>query len=317
MVDTLAAAASLAGLFCCFVVLFLMCAVHPFHFAGSAAGGAVSGVLLACMSEPNAEMSTEEVNLSIGDRLEVSWQVECIDGTSDQVWWGGTLQRSAKGVLEVRYDAEHDFEEETREVAFWSPSELRDLALSESLLWRHPGAGDDETDQDEEGEAEVSATSGQKRARDVADLGPGTLVKAQLDGSGRTFSAWIETVNDDGTLDLAYDGSVVQGVPADMVEPVALETTVADALERGEEGEHIDGTEAFFDAFTAALTSGPTFQRLSAHQQAVAGEKVKALRTFFEEELAALRTKRGHGAMVTDADVQAMLPRVVARSKAV
>jgi hypothetical protein len=268
------------------------------------------------MTEPTPEMSPEDVNLAIGDRLEVSWEVQCTDGSSDQVWWGGTLQRSAKGALEVRYDAEHGFEEETREIAFWSQSEIRDLALNESLVWRQPGAGDDEADQDEDEEAEAASNGAQKRARDVADLEPGTLVKARLDGSGRSFSASIETVNEDGTFDLSYDGSLVQGVPADMVEPVALETTVADALERGQAGEHIDGVDAFFDAFIAALTSGPKFQKLTAHQQAVAGERVKALRPFFEEELAALRAERGHGALVTDADVQTMLPRVMARSQA-
>mgnify|MGYP003685636389 CR=1 FL=1 len=267
----------------------------------------------AAAEEQRTDLSLSEVGLIEGGRLEVAWEVECTDGTSETVWWGGCVQRAACGTLEVQYDPDHGFEEETRKVAFCSRSELRDLVLDESLPWRLPGAGDDE--EDSEDEATEATADTKKRAREELVLEPGTLVKARLDGSGRSFSASIEQVNEDGTLDLACDGSLVQGVPADLVEAVALESNVADALDRGGEGDHINGTNAFFDAFTAALTSGPTFQRLSAHQKAVASEKVRALRPFFEEELTKIRAERGEGATVTDADIQAMLPRVMARSK--
>jgi len=275
------------------------------------------------VADPPKEMSPEELGLSAGDRLEVAWELELTDNDSGQVtaghvWWGGTLQRSAAGALEVRYGAEHGFAEETRAVAFWSDSEMRDLVLDESLPWRLPGAGDDD-EPDEDGEA--AATGGQKRARDedaAGGLEPGALVKARLEGSGLAISASIQAVNEDGTYDLAWGENLVQGVPADLVEP--LEGDPDDfvqpaVLSSADEPGGIDGIDAFFDAFIAALTSGATFQRLSAHHQAVASEKMQALRPFFEAELVEFDAEQGGRLLVTDTVIQEILPRVMARSQ--
>lgn len=268
-------------------------------------------------SDAPLKVSPESLGLSLGSRLEVSWDVVMEDETYT-VWWGGTLQSSEAGMLDISYEADHGFKSETRAITLCSNCELHDTLLNEKLAWRVPGAEENEEGEDdvEVGEEEAGeaveardeAIGSAKRAREGVALDVGAMVKARLDSSGRSFSASIESVgagvgvarhthrvpwrgpsacarrgvrsptlkdhhtlrqvNADGTYDLACDGALVEGVPAELVEAVALASGVADALERGS-AETIEGTSAFFDAFTAALTSGPKFLSLSAHQQAV------------------------------------------------
>ena len=56
-------------------------------------------------------------------------------------------------------------------------------------------------------------------------------------------------------------------------------------------------------------------QALDPARQAVASEKVFAMRPAFEAELQALQDERGNAATVTGEDIKAMLPRVIARQK--
>ena len=116
-------------------------------------------------------------------------------------------------------------------------------------------------------EGEVETTEAMEEDVEGGSLRVGALVKARLDASGRSFSASVHARNEDGTFDLSCDGSLVEGVPAALVEPVAVGAAVADSLLRDEPGGHIEGTSAFFDAFTAALTSGPKFRTLTAAPQ--------------------------------------------------
>ena len=57
------------------------------------------------------------------------------------------------------------------------------------------------------------------------------------------------------------------------------------------------------------------FARLSAEQQAFASEKVRAMKPHFDAELAIFREQRGWGAQVGAADIQAIVPKVMARSR--
>ena len=222
--------------------------------------------------------SLSDLGLAVGAEVEVSWEVELTDGSSGSVWWSGLLEAGVEpGSLQLKYAAAHGFEEETRAVRFVDSTLLMDTALQETLSWRMPGEEEGE-EEEEEGDVAAGEAVGAKRPRegeeeDVAggSLRVGALVKARLDASGRSFSASVHARNEDGTFDLSCDGSLVEGVPAALVEPVAVGAAVADSLLRDEPGGHIEGTSAFFDAFTAALTSGPKFRTLTAAPQPAGG----------------------------------------------
>ena len=76
-----------------------------------------------------------------------------------------------------------------------------------------------------------------------------------------------------------------------------------------------ESIEDFFQIFVRSLTSGAMFQQLDPEKQAIASEKVKAMRPLFEAELQALKDERGHGATVTGEDIKDLLPRVMMKAK--
>lgn len=266
---------------------------------------------------PPDALPLSSLRLAAGSSVEVCWDVEMTDGTDAQVWWKAEIheaQTEEAGHLLV-YEADHGFEAEERTVIFTSSTQLTDVELAQSLEWRELGSTRELADVDSatlDAEEAAAASSDD----DAGPLQVGVLVKAQLDGSGAFFSAVVAASNDDGTLDLQCDDqTLVQGVPRERVQPVAVSGEVAAALGREEE-ECVEGVDAFFNTFVQALTSGAMFAKLSPEQQAVASAKVRGLRPHFEAELEAFRSDRGLGAVVTGEDIQAMLPRVMARSAA-
>ena len=141
----------------------------------------------------------------------------------------------------------------------------------------------------------------------------GSAVKARFQGGELWRAGTVAEHNADGTIDVLYeDRTLEQGVPRDLVRGVKLSAAAARALaeEDGQPAPAAEGVEAFFEIFVASLTGGAMFQRLSAEQQAVASEKVRAMRPAFEAELGALQEERGYGATVTGEDVKAIPPSV-------
>ena len=172
-------------------------------------------------------------------------------------------------------------------------------------------------------------------------LALGTAVKARYQGGDKYCAGMIHAANPDGTHDVLYDDHVLeQGVPRDMIEVVEMEANVAADLAAGDGQTVANSVNEFFETFVASLTSGAAFARLDAQQQvsianphtlsglglsdpqspplfqAFASEKVRAMRPHFEAEFEALRERRGWGATVTGADINEMMPKVMARAKA-
>ena len=179
--------------------------------------------------------------------------------------------------------------------------------LGESLDWRFEGA------EHVGAEGEAAAEAGTLAAYPV-----GSAVKANVQGDGVFYAAVVEAHNEDGTVDVLCeaDNTVVQGVPLEFIQPVAITSGVAAQLEADGDEQHIDGVDTFFNLFVQSLMGGATFARLTPAQQAVASEKVQGLRPHFEAELGEFKDKRGHGATVTSEDITTMLPRVMARAQA-
>jgi hypothetical protein len=191
-------------------------------------------------------------------------------------------------------------------VVFSSPSLVWDTALSEGLKWRVEGGECAE----EPEEAEEAA------AADDDELPIGSAVKARFQGGEVWHAGTVAAHNEDGTLDVLYeDRTLEQGIPRELVQGVALSREVAAALAAGDSAPTpvVEGIDSFFEMFVSALTSGATFQRLDPAKQAVASEKVRAMRPAFEAELGALRDERGHGATVTGEDIKAIVPRIMKR----
>ena len=245
------------------------------------------------------------LGLAIGDVIEVLWEVEMSDGTDEAVWWAARVEAIAEDVADgaqLVYAPQHGFEEEARRVLWVSEHQLWDALLRETMPWRR------------EGEAyEVPAAE-----PDDSPLPVGATVKARFQGGERFCAGSIAAAHEDGTYDVLYEDQVMEeGVPRDVIELVDLEPSVQAALD-GEDGEAAaEGIDSFFEMFVAALTGGAAFQKLSAERQAIASDKVKAMMPFFEAELKGLRDERGWGAMVTGEDIKTIIPKVLARSKAV
>ena len=246
--------------------------------------------------------------LSLADqsRVQVSWDVEFEDGTQGMAWWGATLfvdENENETPTTLLYDAEFGFEEEKRCVSFCSKDELWDFALNERMTWRR-FSDDSQLDQ---------------AAEDQGQIGVGSLVKARIDASGDKYSAIVDSINEDGTVDLALEDKterkVVQSVPLDLIDRVALSNEACAALEDDDKEEKIDGVNAFFEAYCRTLMNSETFKNLDASQRAVASEKVRSLFPYFEAEMEEFKKERGVGAIVTQVDIKDILPRVMERSR--
>eukprot|EP00946_MAST-07B_sp_MAST-7B-sp1_P002711 g2711.t1 len=94
----------------------------------------------------------EGVELKVGTRVEVQWDVEQPDEDvgSVAIWWGATyMGRSADGKTKgtakqhavhlLMYDARAGYEECESEVVFMSMSRLLDVAEKDTLMWRYEG----------------------------------------------------------------------------------------------------------------------------------------------------------------------------------
>jgi len=261
-----------------------------------------------------------DVGVALGATVEVLWDVELDDGSSDSVWWAakvGEPTEEEAGAARLVYVADHGFEEETRRVLFLDDNHLWDTGLKEPLPYRREG--EKGPDLEPAGENEEGAAEGEEGEEEADDDGGdggafrvGTTVKARFQG-GRYCAGTIAAANADGTYDVLYEDHVLeQSVPGDCIETVSLAPSVRAALADG-------GTVAaesvsdFFEIFVNSLTSGPAFARLTPDQKRIASEKVQAMRPHFDAELKELRDQRGWGALVTGEDIKELLPRVAAR----
>ena len=168
----------------------------------------------------------------------------------------------------------------------------------------------------EAAEEEEEASPATARRTDDA-LPVGASIKARFQGGTKYCAGVVHAAHADGTYDVLYEDHVLEeGVPRDMIELVELNSSVAAALAEGggEEG-LISGVSEFFELFVSSLTSGATFAALSAERQAIASEKVRAMRPHFEAEFDALKERRGWGAVVTAPDIKELIPLAMARAK--
>lgn len=251
--------------------------------------------------------SLATVGLAPGDRLEVCWQLELADSEEPQpVWWGAVvnLAEDEDGLsYTLGYEAAHGFEAEDRRVVFCVDGTLWDSSLREILDWRPEGewGAVPEDEEDEEGSGE-------------GVLQIGASVKSRFQG-GEFHAGSIAARHADGTFDVLYEDAVMEeNVPREMIELVEITPTVQAAIDQGRENVAAESINDFFDLFVNSLTSGAKFASLSAEKQAIASERVRALKPHFESELVALREQRGRGAQVTGEDIQTLLPRVMARA---
>ena len=308
-------------------------AASPAAAAASPAAAAASPA--ADAESPAARVRVEglplaEVGLAAGEKIEVLWEVEMSDGTDESVWWGAHIGDDVDGTSHsLTYLAQHNFEQETRRVQFLAGSFCWDVVLQERLPYRREGeegpelpspasaqeVGADEGEEGEEGEA-GEADGEAKAPLPKGAIAPGTSVKSRFQGGERFCAGTIHSAHPDGTYDVLYDDKVLEeNVPRDMFEVVELTESVRAAQASGDEVK-AESIDAFFDTFVNGLTSGPAFSKLSAERQAIASEKVRGMRPFFEAELTKLRDERGWGALVTGEDIKILIPRVVAAQRA-
>lgn len=208
-----------------------------------------------------------DVGVAMGATVEVLWDVELDDGSSDSVWWAakvGEPTEEEAGAARLVYVADHGFEEETRRVLFLDDNHLWDTGLKEALPYRREG--EKGPDLEPEGENEEGAAEGEEGEEGADDDGGeggafrvGTTVKSRFQG-GRYCAGTIAAANADGTYDVLYEDHVLeQSVPSDCIETVSLAPSVRAALADG-------GTVAaesvsdFFEIFVNSLTSGPYAQ---------------------------------------------------------
>jgi hypothetical protein len=281
-------------------------------------------------------LSLSSANLAVGERVEVLWEVEMSDGSDEKIWWGAVILADAEGgdepgACRLEYEAQHGFETEQRRVVIIEGSFLWDAALKEQLPYRKEGCEGPVLPEAEEAEAADGPTieDGEEGGDDDEDededdgpppedsLPKGTAVKARFQGGDRAYAGTIHKARRDGTYDVLYDADHVleEGVPRDVIEVVEMSSSVRAALASAGSESTIDGSEELFSTFVSALTSGAMFSKLTAEQQAVASEKVRAMRPHFEAELAAFREERGWGATVTAEDIKVILPKIIARSR--
>ena len=102
-----------------------------------------------------------DVGVAMGATVEVLWDVELDDGSSDSVWWAakvGEPTEEEAGAARLVYVADHGFEEETRRVLFLDDNHLWDTGLKEALPYRREG--EKGPDLEPEGENEEGAAEG-------------------------------------------------------------------------------------------------------------------------------------------------------------
>uniref|UniRef100_A0A383WDR3 Uncharacterized protein n=1 Tax=Tetradesmus obliquus TaxID=3088 RepID=A0A383WDR3_TETOB len=138
-------------------------------------------------------VSIDQLGLTIGDRIEVKWQVQPDEGDPIERWWGASITAaeptasSGTPAYSIRYDTwpECDFnEEEQAEVALLNTHRLLDLRQQEVMAWRREGDGyepaDTDSEEEEEGEGiaaddedEALAEGAEGRSFTVAELAAG------------------------------------------------------------------------------------------------------------------------------------------------
>eukprot|EP00879_Flechtneria_rotunda_P016489 GHRR01017255.1.p1 GENE.GHRR01017255.1~~GHRR01017255.1.p1 ORF type:complete len:165 (+),score=64.66 GHRR01017255.1:532-1026(+) len=96
-------------------------------------------------------VSTDQLGINIGARIEVMWQVEPEEGEPYKRWWGANIMAagqqepastsgsSAQHVYDLKYDAFDDFAEEVVRVQLLSNHQLLDMSQDEIMFWRHEG----------------------------------------------------------------------------------------------------------------------------------------------------------------------------------
>jgi hypothetical protein len=281
----------------------------------------LAGVPPSQAAKPEGK-SLKDVGLEVQSKVEVLWEVEMSAGADEAVWWSASVapdpESDEVGATRLVYVPQHGFDEETRRVVFLAGSYLWDCALKERLPYRREGEEGPTLDPSspEADGADVDEPGSDPTLDDPSndELPLGCAVKARFQG-GRFCAGAIQEVHEDGTYDVLYEDKVLeQNVPRDMIERIAGGDNLS--IEEREKGNvAAESSEDFFNLFVTSLTNGPMFAQLSAEQQAVASEKVHAMRPHFDAELAAFRDQRGWGAMVGADDIKQMLPRVMARAR--
>ena len=293
-------------------------------------------------------IALDAARLAVGERIEVLWEVEMSDGADERVWWGAVIKAaedddnaessSAAGEVRLEYEAQHGFGTEERRVLVLEGSYVWDRVLGERLPFRKEGeegpplaeaeegeesAGIKEEgaeDDDGEEQAEADDEDGDEGPPPEGALPVGTAVKARFQGGERAYAGTIHKARADGTYDVLYDADQVleEGVPLDVIQVVEMSASVRAALSAGGDGSTIaaNSEDELFSTFVGALTGGAMFAKLTPEQQAVASDKVRAMRPHFQAELAAFKEERGWGATVTGEDIKVILPRIIARSRA-
>eukprot|EP00882_Tetradesmus_deserticola_P025149 GHRQ01027608.1.p1 GENE.GHRQ01027608.1~~GHRQ01027608.1.p1 ORF type:complete len:168 (+),score=59.31 GHRQ01027608.1:241-744(+) len=115
-------------------------------------------------------VSLDQLGLSLGDRIEVKWQVQPDEGEPVERWWGArisaaqpTAASSGSPAYTIKYDTwpECDFtEEEEGDVALLSTHRLLDVRQQEVMAWRREGDDYEPESESEEEEGEDGAQSG-------------------------------------------------------------------------------------------------------------------------------------------------------------
>ena len=276
----------------------------------------------AKMAKPEG-LALSTAGVSIGSTIEVLWEVELEDGDTESVWWAAKVgvddSSEEPGAARIDYVPQHGFEAETRRVILMADNWLWDAVNKDKLPYRKEGEPSPPSAAELEVKEEAEA-DGEEEGDDEEELPLGAAVKARFQGGEIYHAGTIMAVHADSeggaTYDVLYEDNVMeQNVPRDVIEVVDLTPAARQALEERENGGEVQANSIneFFEMFVTGLTSGPAFSRLTPEQQAVASEKVRAMRPHFEAELDEFKERRGWGALVTGADIKELLPRVMAR----
>lgn len=155
---------------------------------------------VAVVADDVVAVSIDQLGLSIGERIEVKWQVQPDEGDPIERWWGASIigaqpsTASSSGAPSycIKYDTwlECDFtEEEQAEVALLSTHRLLDVRQQDVMAWRREGE-DYEPESEEEDEDEgVQSEDAELADVDAAEGGPVSLAELAAGISDADVSA--------------------------------------------------------------------------------------------------------------------------------
>jgi hypothetical protein len=253
-------------------------------------------------------VSLQVLGLSVGDRIEVSWNMgEEGEDNDEHVWWPAVLASGAEPPAYVlQYEAIGETPAEERRVTFLSPDMLFDLTERKSTPWRKEG---EESSEDEEEEGEEEEEEGLTVGCDVK-------FKFTEDGDGKWFAGKVVDLKETG-VDILYGGEDVphhiEDVPRKLVQKVVIPKEVRRELRRSDSEVSHSNVDEFFQAFVTSCTASPSFRRLPAAKQAIFAEQVNGMRPAFEEELEKVQSERGHGCIITGEDIKVIIPKVTSQ----